>query len=75
MATVTSWVETLNAGETVIYPFVGTEWLWLIIAIAFWIVWHVKMSAAETEENDELTSKGKGSVSYTHLTLPPILLV
>ena len=47
MATVTSWVETLNAGETVIYPFVGTEWLWLIIAIAFWIVWHVKMSAAE----------------------------
>ena len=64
MATVTSWVETLNAGETVIYPFVGTEWLWLIIAIAFWIVWHVKMSAAETEENDELTSKGKGSDDY-----------
>ena len=64
MATVTSWVETLNAGETVIYPFVGTEWLWLIIAIAFWMVWHVKMSAAETEENDELTSKGKGSDEY-----------
>ena len=64
MATVTSWVETLNAGETIIYPFVGTEWLWLVIAIAFWIVWHVRMSAAETEENDELTSKGKGSEDY-----------
>ena len=64
MATVTSWVETLNAGETVIYPFVGTEWLWLLIAIAFWIVWHVRMSAAETEENDELASKGKGSDDY-----------
>ena len=64
MATVTSWVETLNAGETVIYPFVGTEWLWLIIAIAFWIVWHVRMSAAETQENDELASKGKGSDDY-----------
>ena len=64
MATVTSWVETLNAGETIIYPFVGTEWLWLVIAIAFWIVWHVRMSAAETEENDELTSKGKGSDDY-----------
>jgi hypothetical protein len=64
MATVTSWVETLNAGETVIYPFVGTEWLWLIIAIAFWIIWHVRMSAAETEENDELTSKSKGSDDY-----------
>ena len=64
MATVTSWVETLNAGETVIYPFVGTEWLWLIIAIAFWIVWHVRSSASETEENDELASKSKGSDDY-----------
>ena len=64
MATVTSWVETLNAGETVIYPFVCTEWLWLIIAIAFWIVWHVRSSASETEENDELASKGKGSDDY-----------
>jgi len=50
MATVTSWVETLNAGETVIYPFVGTEWLWLIIAIAIWIIWHVRQSASETED-------------------------
>ena len=64
MATVTSWVETLNADETVIYPFVGTEWLWLIIAIAFWIIWHVRQSASETEENDELASKGKGSDDY-----------
>ncbi|MDC1054565.1 hypothetical protein OAU87_05610 [Alphaproteobacteria bacterium] len=64
MATVTSWVEALNAGETVIYPFVGTEWLWLIIAIAFWIVWHVRSSASETEENDELASKGKSSDDY-----------
>ena len=64
MATVTSWVETLNAGETVIYPFVGTEWLWLVIAIAFWIVWHVRSSASETEENDELASKSKGSDDY-----------
>ena len=64
MATVTSWVETLNAGETVIYPFVGTEWLWLIIAIAFWIVWYVRQSASETEENDELASKSKGSDDY-----------
>ena len=25
MATVTSWTETLTAGDTVIYPFVGTD--------------------------------------------------
>ena len=64
MATVTSWVETLNAGETVVYPFVGTEWLWLLIAVVFWITWHVRQSASETEENDELASKGKGSDDY-----------
>ena len=64
MATVSSWVETLNAGETVIYPFVGTEWLWLLIAVVFWITWHVKSSASETEENDELASKGKGADDY-----------
>ena len=64
MATVTSWVETLNAGETVVYPFVGTEWLWLLIAVVFWIAWHVKQSASETEENDELASKGKGPDDY-----------
>ena len=64
MATVTSWVETLNAGETVVYPFVGTEWLWLLIAIVFWITWHVRQSASETEENDELASKSKGPDDY-----------
>ena len=64
MATVTSWVETLNAGETAVYPFVGTEWLWLLIAVVFWIAWHVKTSASETEENNELASKGKGPEDY-----------
>ena len=64
MATVTSWVETLNAGETVVYPFVGTEWLWLLIAVVFWLAWHVKSSASETEENDELASKGKDPDEY-----------
>ena len=64
MATVTDWVETLNAGETAVYPYVGTEWLWLIIAVAFWIIWHVRTSASETEENDEIASKSKGPNDY-----------
>ena len=64
MATVTSWVETLNAGETVVYPFVGTEWLWLLIAVFFWLAWHIKASASETEENDELASKNEEPEEY-----------
>jgi len=64
MATVTSWTETLPAGETVIYPFVGSEWVWLLIAVVFWLAWHVKTSAAESQEHDELASKNKGSSDY-----------
>jgi hypothetical protein len=47
-----------------VYPFVGTEWLWLLIAVVFWITWHVRQSASETEENDELASKSKGPDDY-----------
>ena len=64
MATVTSWTESLPAGVTQIYPFVGTEWLWLLIAVIFWLMWHVKTAATETQEYDELASKGKKADDY-----------
>ena len=64
MATVTSWTESITAGDTVIYPFVGTEWIWLLIAVVFWIAWHVKTAAAETQEQEELASKAKSSSDY-----------
>ena len=64
MATVTSWTESLPAGDTVIYPFVGSEWVWLLIAVIFWLAWMFKTSAAETQEHEELASKGKGADDY-----------
>ena len=64
MATVTSWTESLPEGVTQIYPFVGTEWLWLLIAVIFWLMWHVKTAAGETQEYEELASKGKGASDY-----------
>ena len=64
MATVTSWTETLPAGETVIYPFVGSEWVWLLIAVVFRLAWHVKTSSAESQEHEELASQNKGSSDY-----------
>ena len=64
MATVTSWTESITAGDTVIYPFVGTEWIWLLIAVVFWIAWHVNTGAAETQEQEELASKAKSSSDY-----------
>ena len=64
MATITSWTEALPARETVIYPFVGTEWFWLLIAVVFWIAWHIRTSAGETQEHEELATKGKASSDY-----------
>jgi hypothetical protein len=35
---VDSWaVDLANVGP--IYPFVGTEWIWVILGVAFWIGW------------------------------------
>ena len=48
MATIEAWsAETMTAlqeGTGAIYPMVGMEWLWLIIAVVFWLWWHFKTS-------------------------------
>ena len=64
MATIETWATEKSAEYGAIYPMVGTEWLWLIVAVVFWIVWHVKTSAAETEEQAELASRGHNRDSY-----------
>ena len=42
MANIEAWsAETFTAlqeGTGAIYPMVGTEWLWLIIAVVFWLM-------------------------------------
>ena len=64
--TVTNWVEHLTAEEVAgqIYPYVGTEWIWLTIAIVFWLAWHISTGAAEAEEHRKLASKRHGSNDY-----------
>ena len=71
MATIVSWSkETFTALADpeklggAIYPMVGSEWLWLIVAVVFWLAWHFKTSAAETEEQAELASRGHNRDSY-----------
>ena len=64
--TVTNWVEHLTADEVAgqIYPFVGTEWLWLTIAIVLWLAWHVSTAIGESEEQKKLARKKHGSNDY-----------
>ena len=51
MATVETWATEKLSEYTAIYPFVGTEWVWLIVAVVFWLWWHVKTSAKENVLN------------------------
>ena len=64
MATIEAWsADTFTAlaeGTGAISPMAGLEWLWLIIAVVFWLWWHFKTSAAETEEQDRLRSENPG---------------
>ena len=64
--TVTNWVEHLTAEEVAgqIYPYVGTEGLWLTIAVVFWLAWHAATAAGETEEHNQLARKRHGSNDY-----------
>ena len=64
--TVTNWVEHLSASEVAgqIYPYVGTEWLWLTIAVIYWLAWTVSTATGETEEHDKLARKKHGSNDY-----------
>ena len=42
----------------------GMEWLWLLIAVAFWLWWQFRTSAAETEEHDRMRSENPGSDAH-----------
>ena len=66
MATVTSWVDHLSAEEVsgAVYPFIGTEWLWLTIAVVFWLMFHISTGAGEAEEQQKLARKRPGSNDY-----------
>ena len=65
-ATVTNWVEHLSASEVAgqVYPYVGTEWLWLTIAVVYWLAFTVATATGEADEHDKLARKRHGSNDY-----------
>ena len=64
--TVTNWVEHLSASEVAgqIYPYVGTEWLWLTIAVVYWLAFTVATATGEDEEHQKLARKKHGANDY-----------
>ena len=74
MATVTNWIEHLTtdvdtategvqiAGE--VYPYVGSELLWVLAGVAFWLAWTFSTAAGEEEEQEKLARKKHGTNDY-----------
>lgn len=58
MAIIETWATEETAEYGAIYPMVGSEWVWLTVAVLFSLWWLFKTSAAETEEQAELASRG-----------------
>lgn len=40
-----------------IYPFVGTEFLWFVLCVAFWIYWHIAQARLENEAYEKAMQK------------------
>ena len=46
-----------------LFPFTGSEWIFLLICIAGWIIWHIWQIKFENNTYDEQTSKLQGNLS------------
>ena len=49
---ITSWAVDLSTVGP-IYPFVGTEMLWLILGLIFWVGFHIWLILFEGQSYDE----------------------
>ena len=43
-----------------IYPLVGTEWLWLVVGMVLWVLWHAWQGSFESRTYAEQEAKFKG---------------
>jgi len=59
MSTITTW-STNPADVGPMYPFVGTEWIFLVICVAGWLIWHVWQIKAENATYEEDSKKLHG---------------
>ena len=48
---ISDWINLSEIGA--IYPFVGAEWLLVLLAVVFWIWWHVQGIRQENRELEE----------------------
>ena len=59
MSTITTW-STNPADVGPMYPFVGTEWIFLVICVAGWLIWQVWQIKSENATYEEDSKKLQG---------------
>ena len=59
---ITTWGTNPNEVGA-LFPFTGFEWLFLLICIVGWIIWHIWQIKFENNTYDEQTSKLQGNLS------------
>ena len=50
MATVGEWDVASLGDYTAVYPFLGTELLWFLVAVFFWLFFHARLVKIEKEK-------------------------
>jgi ABC-type nickel/cobalt efflux system permease component RcnA len=59
MSTITTWsANPADVGP--MYPFVGTEWIFLVICVAGWLIWQVWQIKSENATYEEDSKKLQG---------------
>ena len=54
MATIKDW-NNLNFSEVFeIYPLIGTELIWLIFIVVYWLYWHFKVGQLENNDYENI---------------------
>ena len=54
MATIKDW-NNLNFSEIFeIYPLIGTELIWLIFIVVYWLYWHFKIGQLENKDYENI---------------------
>ncbi len=59
MATLESWKGIAEMGP--VYPFVGTEFILVVVAVVFWISWHIVQISREIEQHKDDVQKFRKS--------------
>ena len=58
---ITTWSNNPNEVGA-LFPFTGSEWIFLLICIAGWIIWHIWQIKSENIIFDEQVNKLKGNL-------------